>query len=261
MKIGENTSDFSKIPYHIRLRKEDIGTIAIIVGDPGRVPLVASYLDKPKQIGSNREFLTYCGYAGANKVIVISTGIGGPAAAIVVEELARLGIKTIIRVGTCGSLAGEVGIGYLVVAEASVRLDGTTRQYVIEGYPAAATPELTIELKKAAKSLKKKYVGGLVASTDAFYAGEEHAAFGGYGSPPSKNLKNDMKMANVIAFEMETSTLFVLGRLYGIATGAVLCVVDVISGSEANKFAPKAGIEDAIRTAIVAIKTYAKARQ
>ena len=250
--------DFSKIPYHIRLRKEDVGTIAIIVGDSGRVPVVASYLKRSRQIGSNREFLTYSGYVGENKTIVISTGIGGPAAAIVVEELARLGIKTIIRVGTCGSLHKNIGMGTLVIAEASVRLDGTTKQYVMDGYPAAATPELSVDLKNASKSLGKPFASGIVASTDAFYAGEGHGSFSRHEAMSSRTIKNDMKTANVIAFEMETSTLFVLGRLFGISTGAVLSVVDVITESEKNKFNLKAGINDAIIVAIGAIKEYSK---
>ena len=257
-KLTENHTDFSKIPYHIRLRGEDVGTIAIIVGDPGRVPVVASHLERSKQIGSNREFLTYSGYVGEDKVIVISTGIGGPATAIVVEELARLGIKTIIRIGTCGSLHRNIGMGTLVIAEASVRLDGTTRQYVMDGYPAAATPELSVELKKASRSLGKPFASGIVASTDAFYAGEGHGSFSRHETPSSRTIKSDMKTANVIAFEMETSTLFVLGRLFGISTGAVLSVVDVIAEHEENKFKPKAGVDDAIKVAIRAIKGYSK---
>ena len=243
------------MPYHIRLGKEDVGKIAIIVGDRGRVPEVAAHLKNAKQVGSNREYLTYGGYVDGEYVIVMSTGMGCPATAIAIEELARLGVKTIIRVGTCGALNKSLAPGSLVIAEASVRMDGTTKQYVLEGYPAAATPELAVDLKDAARASRKNFMGGIRATTDSFYVGQGRNGFGGYATAYSKDLVNELKDANVLCFEMETSALFTFGRLFGLSTGAVLAVVaNRITGA----FKEEAGVEDAIKVAIGGIKRFRK---
>ncbi len=244
---------YDKMPYHLRLRKEEVGETAIIVGDPGRVEKVAAHMKDAKRIGSNREYLTYSGYIGGKRAIVMSTGIGCPAAAIAIEELARLGVKTIVRVGTCGSINKNLGPGNLVIAEASVRLDGTTKQYVPMGYPAAATPELTVDLKAAASASRKKFMSGIAAATDAFYVGQGRKGFGGYETDYSKNIMGDMMAAKVLCFEMETSVLFILGRLYDLNTGAVLAV---IANRITDEFKPEAGVEDAIKVAIDGIKRF-----
>ncbi len=239
------------MPYHIRIRQSQIGDTAIIVGDRARVQVVASKLKNPVQIGSNREYLTFTGNFGNKKITVMSTGIGGPAAAIAIEELAQLGVKTIIRVGTCGSLDRLINIGDVVVAEAALRMDGTTRQYVQEGYPAAASPDVIIALCKAASALGVRYRSGLSASSDAFYVGEGKKSFAKYTPEYSRRLSRDMHNANILCIEMETSTLFTLGRLFGIRTGAALAVID---NYLTNKLVPDAGIEDAIKVALEAIK-------
>jgi len=136
--------------YHIGLGREDIGRVALLPGDPGRVPRIAKRFKDARLVFSHREYTTYGGYIDGEYVIAMSTGIGGPSTAIAVEELARLGVGLMIRVGTCGGISPGVKVGSLVIAEAAVRLDGTTKQYVMDGYPAAATPEVTIALKESA---------------------------------------------------------------------------------------------------------------
>ena len=96
--------DGSDQQYHIKLKSGESAPYVIVPGDPGRVPLIASFLDDAQEVAYNRE---YCSYRGTYKgvdISVTSTGIGGPSAAIAIEELAKVGAQVMIRVGTSGSL-------------------------------------------------------------------------------------------------------------------------------------------------------------
>ncbi len=238
--------------YHIALRKQDVGKIALLPGDPDRVPRIARHFQHAKPISSHREYTTYGGYIDSQYIIVISTGIGGPAAAIAVEELARLGVELMIRVGTCGAINPVSKVGSLIIADSAVRLDGTTRQYIMDGYPASATPEVVIALKEAAANLKKNCVSGITASTDAFYAGQGRPSFKNYFPAHSRALVSDLKAAKVLCFEMESSTLFTLGRLFGLKTGAIFAV---LGNRMTDDFRADAGIEDAIEVAVEAVRS------
>lgn len=240
--------------YHIGLRKADVGKVALLPGDPDRVPRIAERFEGAREIASHREFRTFGGRVGGEYVVAVSTGIGGPSTAIAVEELARLGVSTMIRVGTCGSIQPSVKVGSLVVAEAAVRLDGTTRQYAMDGYPAAATPEVVVALREAAASLGRAFASGLTASTDSFYVGQGRPGFGGYLPSGAKDLVKDLRAARVLSFEMEASTLFTLGRLFGVRTGAVLAV---LAQRTTNEFAPDAGVDSAIDVAVEAVRRLA----
>ncbi|HKT22169.1 MAG TPA: nucleoside phosphorylase [Nitrososphaerales archaeon] len=239
-------------PYHVRLSKDDVGRVALLPGDPGRVPLIAERLSNSKPLGSNREYTAYGGKAGGEKVVVVSTGIGGPAAAIAVEELARLGVKAMIRVGTCGAIQPYIKVGSLVIADAAVRMDGTSAQYVRAGYPAAATPGVVMALSDAAAELGKAASVGIAASTDSFYVGQGRSAFGGYMPSKMANVVDEMRAAKVLCFEMEAATLFTLGRIFAIKTGAVLAAV---ANRITDDFRPEAGVDDAIDVAVAAVKT------
>jgi uridine phosphorylase len=237
--------------YHIRLRRQDVGRIALLPGDPSRVPRIAKHFKDAKLIASHREYTTYGGCINEEYVISTSTGIGGPAAAIAVEELARLGVGLMIRIGTCGAINRRAKVGSLIIADSAVRLDGTTRQYITDGYPAAATPEVVIALKDSASNLKKNFISGIAASTDAFYAGQGRPSFKNYFPSQAKNLVSDLRAANVLCFEMESSTLFTLGRLFEVKTGALFTVV---GNRMTDDFKAEAGIDDAIEVAVEAVR-------
>ena len=244
--------------YHIGLRKSDVGRVAFLPGDPDRVPLIAKHLKEPRLISSHREYITYGGYVDEEFVVAMSTGIGGPAAAIAVEELARLGVELMIRIGTCGAIDPRAKVGSLVIAEAAVRLDGTTRQYVMEGYPAAATPEVVIALKESASSLKREFLTGITASTDAFYPGQGRPSFKNYLPSGAKTIIPDLRAAKVLCFEMESSTLFTLGRLFGVRTGALFAV----GGNRVtDEFTAGAGIEGAIEVAVEGVRRRGRHRK
>ena len=111
-------------------------------GDPGRCALIAQYFDQAEKVAQNREFVTYTGTLCGEKVSVTSTGIGGPSAAIAMEELAELGVDTFIRIGTCGGINQKVKSGDCVIATGAVRMEGTSREYAPIEYPACADFEV-----------------------------------------------------------------------------------------------------------------------
>ena len=160
--------------FHIRTIPEEVGRYVIMPGDPGRVPKIAALLDDAKQVAQNREYNVYTGYLDGEKVTVCSTGIGGPSAAIAVEELVKCGADTFIRIGTSGGMDLSVSGGDLVIASAAVRGEGTSKEYLPEGYPAVADFTVTTALAKAAAALSedklgKRYHVGVVHSKDSFY--------------------------------------------------------------------------------------------
>lgn len=104
-RIGmKNYSEDASRQYHIQVAKGEVGRYVIMPGDPGRCEKIAAYLDDPVLVASNREFTTYTGMLDGEKVSVTSTGIGGPSAAIAMEELVRCGADTFVRIGTCGGM-------------------------------------------------------------------------------------------------------------------------------------------------------------
>ena len=242
-------------PYHIRLSRKDVGRIAFLPGDPGRVPRIAQRFRDARDLGSHREYRAFGGWIGTEKVVAVSTGIGGPAAAIAIEELARLGVKVMIRVGTCGAITQEVKVGSVIIADAAVRMDGTSAQYVPPGYPAAASPGVVMALAEAARFLGKPAAVGMTASTDAFYVGQGRKSFGGFIPSEKAHLIDDMRSARVLCFEMEAATLFTLGRVFGLQTGAIFAVV---ANRATDTMKLDAGVDDAIDVAVEAVRRLKK---
>ena len=155
--------------YHIGLKPEQGAAYALLTGDPGRVEAVASRLEEPVFVCANREYTTWAGRLQGERVLTISHGIGGPSTAICVEELCRCGVKTMIRVGTCGGMRLDVLGGDLVVATAAIRQEGTSREYLPVEFPAAADFAVTGALMEAAAGLGKKVHAGVVHCKDSFY--------------------------------------------------------------------------------------------
>ncbi len=253
--VAHEPKDQRGRPYHVRLSKDDVGRIAFLPGDPGRVPAIAERLERAKVLTTNREFTSCSGYVGREKVSVVSTGIGGPSAAIAVEELARLGVQVMVRVGTCGAIDRSVKVGSVIIADAAVRMEGTSWQYVHPGYPAAATPGVVLALQEAAKALGKRAATGIAASTDSFYAGQGRRSFGGYMPAAKADIVEELGAARVLCFEMEAATIFTLGRIFGIKTGAVLAVV---GNRVTDEFSHGAGIDSAIQVAVESVKRFKK---
>ena len=153
--------------YHIGIDDQHGAKYAIIPGDPGRVEKIAAHLDNARFYHRNREYTTWIGEMEGEKVLVMSTGMGGPSTAIGVEELFRTGVDTFIRVGTCGGMQEDVIGGDIVVATGAIRMEGTTREYVPIEFPAVPDLDVTNALRDAAESLDYRVHVGVVQCKDS----------------------------------------------------------------------------------------------
>ena len=139
--------------FHIRCTSEDIGRYCILPGDPGRVPAIAALFEDAHQVAYNREFNVWTGTLLGEKVTACSTGIGGPSAAIAMEELHKCGADTFIRTGTCGGIDLNVQSGDIVVATGAIRFEHTSLEYAPIEFPAVADWEITNALVDAPKAM------------------------------------------------------------------------------------------------------------
>jgi uridine phosphorylase len=254
--------------YHIAVESRDVAKYVLLPGDPGRVGFIASFWDKAEKVGENRQFVTYTGKIGGIPISCCSTGIGGPGVAIAVEELARCGAQTFIRVGTAGALQDYARNGDLAIADCAVRLEGTSRTYVRMEYPASASYDVTLALIEAAAARKYRFVVGATRSGDAFYSQATPSnSFGEFWQSEMNGLVEDLVRANVVSAEMEASVLFTLARLFRLRSGSVCAILDnmVEERRKGKKFDPQVDfahnqeyIERASKTANDAVKILAK---
>ena len=208
--------------YHIGMVKNDVGRYVILPGDPKRCKSIAKYFDNAKLVADQREYVTYTGYLEGEKVSVTSTGIGGPSAAIALEELVQLGSDTFIRVGTSGGMARHVMGGDVVIATGAIRLGGTCREYAPIEYPAVADFCVVSALVLAAEKLGQAYHVGVVQCKDSFYG--QHSP---ERMPISHELINNWQAyirLGALASEMESATLFVVGGYLRVRVGSVMLV-------------------------------------
>lgn len=236
--------------YHVRVKPGEVAEYVLIPGDPERVPKIAKFWDEAREVSFHREFKLWNGRVGRASISACSTGIGAPSTAIAIEELARAGANTFIRVGSSGAIQPGIKIGELIISKAAVRLEGTSRQYVVEGYPAYADLEVTLALVEAAETLGLRYHLGITASTDSFYTGQGRPGFKNYSWSYSETLLKDMQAMGVANFEMEASAIFTLASIYGLRAGAVCTVF----ANRVEDTFGVAGEEDAARVAVEAVK-------
>ncbi len=252
MKYSENGKQ-----YHIGVGKGDVGKYVILPGDPKRCAKIAAYFDDAKLVADNREYITYTGTLNGVKVSVTSTGIGGPSAAIAMEELVRSGADTFIRVGTCGGMQPEVKSGDLVIATGAIRAEGTSKEYAPIEFPAVADFQLVQALLQGAKSLDLPHHLGVVQCKDSFYGQHEPGVM-----PVSYDLEQKWeawKRLGCLASEMESAALFIVASHLKVKCASVFLTV-------ANQEREKLGLENpvvhdtdsAIRVAIEAIKNLIK---
>jgi Uridine phosphorylase len=212
------------VQYHIGLGPDDMPDSVLLPGDPKRVEKIVRTWDDFKLVAENREFTSARGLYKDVEIGVCSTGIGSPSTAIAIEELASIGCKTFIRVGSTGTISDKIECGDFIINTASMRLEGTTKQYVMPEYPAVASIEVTQALIEACKENEVNYHIGVGASTDSFYTGQGRKGFREYWQSFMDDIVKDLQNARVLNFEMENSTLFVLSTLFGLRAGSI-CVV------------------------------------
>ncbi len=239
--------------YHIGLKSGDIGKYVILPGDPKRCAKIAQYFDEPVLVADNREYVTYTGYVDGEKVSVTSTGIGGPSAAIAMEELVKCGAEVFIRVGTCGGMQLDIKGGDLVIATGAIRAEGTSREYAPIEFPAVADFRIVNALVDAAEKLGYTHHTGVVQCKDSFYG--QHSP---ETKPVSYELQNKWeawKRLGCLASEMESAALFIVASYLNVKVGSIFLTV-------ANQEREKQSLENpvvhdtetAIKTAIEAIK-------
>lgn len=237
--------------YHIRAKPGDVGEYVLLPGDPDRVLRIARHLENAQEIVFHREYRTCTGYYKGIRVSATSTGIGCPSAAIAMEELANIGARVFIRVGSTGALQPHLHIGNLVISTGSMRNEGTSNFYAPPAFPAVPDHFLTDDLYQAALNLQSarafQVYLGLNSSDDAFY-----------GETPEWIQKlSALKLLNV---EMESAALFVIASLRGLVAGMVCAVSGNLVTDEVVYEGENVGLvrgwEDAIDVALEGIVRY-----
>ena len=224
------------MPVHIH-PTAPLAPRALLPGDPGRALMLAQLLlDDPRMFNHNRGLWGYTGAASDGEPLTIqSTGMGGPSAAIVMEELCDLGLREAIRVGTCGALDAGLHLGDVLVVEAALATDGTSRA-LGAGERVAADRRLVAALTAAAGDGARI---GAVASSDVFYERD-----GGRAA--------DWAQAGALAVEMECAAVFAVAARRGIAAGCLLAVSDVFEDGERRRIDDEALVSAAERIGTLA---------
>jgi uridine phosphorylase len=252
----------TKRTYHLDLQKSQIknSKIALLPGDPFRVSKIAENVSQQfggniKELAWKREFRTVLCSIDKKSVLVTSTGIGGPSTSIVIEELAMLGIKTFIKVGTTGAIQKEIRTGDVIITTGSVRLDGTSTHYAPIEYPAVANYEIVGSLIKAARENNMRYHVGITASSDTFYPGQErYDSFTGHVLKKFQGSLNELQQLHVLNYEMESSTVLTLCSSMGLRGGCVSGVIvnRTVREEVDDKFL-RLGEENAIKVAVASL--------
>jgi len=230
---------------HLKASPEDLAPLAFVCGDPARARRIAEHLTGARHVGSHREYETFTGSVGGVAVTVSSHGVGAGGAAVCCDELIQGGVKTLVRLGTCGSLQPQYREGALLVVTGAVRRDGASDRLVPPAFPAVADWRVVAALDAAARAEPGAVVGtGLALSEGVFYEGL---------------LPSELPLwiaAGVLGIEMECSLLFTLAAIRGARAGALLNVDNYVP--ERTVFDPDrdvvaAGTERMIRAAVRAV--------
>ena len=236
---------------HIRIKKGDIGRYVILPGDPGRCEKIARYFDAPQQLAQNREFTIWTGTLEGVPVAVCSTGIGGPSAAIALEELVECGADTFIRVGTSGGIVDAVCGGDVVTPAGAIRQEGKSREYLPIEFPAVANFDIVSALRDAAVKLELRHHLGVIQSKDSFY---------GEIRPQQQPIADELaakwkawKAAGALTSEMETAALLIAAQTLHVRCGAVLNVLWNADNDEAPNIPPDAA-ERGVKAAVEALR-------
>ena len=250
--------------YHIGFGPADLGspaaTSVLLCGDPQRARRIAQETDGVsclKVLSENRGLNSYlCALVNGARFVAATSGMGAPSLSIVVNELLQVGVRRIIRVGTCGGIADHVKVGSLVISQAALCRQGAANDIAPRDYPAAADPFLTVALINAAQKLGVDHHHGLTASVDTFYEGQErNDSANPHLLRALRGVTEEYRELKILNYEMEAGTLFKMGLIYGFAAGCICAVlaerlvaesVDLVVKQQAEK--------DAVRVALTALQ-------
>lgn len=238
--------------YHLACAPGDVGGYVLMPGDPGRCERIAAHLDGARLVAANREYTTWTGSLEGVAVSVTSTGIGGPSAAIAVEELCNIGAHTLLRVGSCGAMQPGLRLGDVIVAQAAVRDEGTSLQYVPLAWPAVAHVDTVDALRAAAAAGGVRHHVGVVQSKDSFYGEMEPGRM-----PVAAELQARWEAwirAGVLASEMECAALFAAAAVRRVRAGGALAVVNAAPTVDAMPDPGRLPIDAVIEVAVGAVR-------
>jgi len=245
LSVDKRKLSEGKLQYHLKVKPGDVAKYVLLPGDPGRVLKIAEFLDEAKEVAKNREFITYSGKYRGIPVSATSTGIGCPSAAIAVEELANVGAKVFIRVGTSAGIQPDVKPGDLVLPRGAMRNEGTSYYYVPDGFPAVPSYRVLRSLVMASEKLGYKHHIGIISTDDSFYA-------------ESPEFLSELRDYGITSLDMESSAIFIISHLRGLEAGTVLGVVANLSTREGvfEEEDPRRSlaVERAIKTALEAVR-------
>ncbi len=246
--------------YHIGFGVDDLpeGTsLALLSGDPGRSELIATdHLTDHTVLARNRGLDAFAArLPGGAPVVCATSGMGAPSMSIVVNELVRTGIRTIIRIGTAGSIQDHVRIGSVVIGSGALANQGAADDIAPPRFPSLADPFLTVALAQAAATLGITYHVGVMASTDTFFEGQERSASS--ANPHLlrrlQGMIDEYHELGILNFEMEAGTLFKMGLVYDFSAGCVCGIIAQRTEDENPRLDEKdAAVDRAIRVAIAA---------
>jgi len=248
--------------FHLGLNRAALNgaTLAIVPGDPARSQRIAELMENPRPLANLREFNSWIGELDGQSVVVCSTGIGGPSTSIAIEELAQLGIKTFLRVGTTGAIQPHIKVGDLLVTTASVRLDGASYHFAPAAYPAVADFFCTTALVEAARAAAVPFHIGVTASSDTFYPGQER--YDTVSRRVASHLKGSMaewQALGVMNYEMESATLLTMCSVLGLKAGMVAAViVNRTEGEIPSPATMKSAEQTSVRVVIAAARAMLK---
>ncbi|CAN5251718.1 nucleoside phosphorylase [soil metagenome] len=243
--VDKSQAGVGERQYHIAVAPGEVSTVALLPGDPFRVPMIAEFLTDVKEVAHNREHLTMTGFYKGKLITATSTGMGCPSTAIAVEELIRVGVTSFIRVGSSAGLQPHVAPGDLLVSEGTLRNDGTTAAYAHQGFPAVPDLAIAVELKRLAElavvGTGTAAHSGINASDDAFYA-------------ETPEWIAELNALGILNVEMESSALYVVARLRGVRAGMICAASSNLVGGaslyDGTKDALKDGWKRSIQVAL-----------
>ena len=249
--------------YHIGFGPDDLGddppTLAFLSGDPGRAEHIArTHFTSVKELSTHRGLHSYLGRLdGGRSVLSATSGMGAPSLSIIVNELVQVGIKTIIRVGTCGSIQPQVKAGSVVISSGALCRQGAANDIAPPEYPAVADPFWVVRLADAAREVGADYHVGITASVDTFYEGQGRT---GSANPnlirAQQGVVEEYTHLNVLNFEMEAGTLFKMGGVYGFSSACICAVIAQRNEAEGVLLEQKdAAVEQAIQVAVKAAQS------
>jgi uridine phosphorylase len=253
--------------YHIGFGTDDLDagtTIALLSGDPARSELIATrHLTGGRALARHRGLDAFAAtLPGGQPVVCATSGMGAPSMSIVVNELVQTGIRTIIRVGTSGSVQDHVRIGSVVIGSGALTNQGAALDIAPAEFPSVADPFLTVTLAEAATSLGIDHHVGVMASADSFYEGQERtrSSANPHLIRRLRGMIDEYAALGILNFEMEAGTLFKMGQVYGFRAGAVVGIVaQRTEAEEPDAAAAGTAVDNAIRVAIAAADRWSRA--